>query len=176
MTNEGQTTDSQNKQHSAPDVIAVPSRLPGGPEARLGIHFGRAECFTIMTFSKEQEPVSLVVDNSNQQGCVSLLDLLQRHGVEALATRHIGHRPLAALTAAGIPVYLASGENVGEAAATLRKGKLQLLSADDSCREDSPVTGRGDAHGQQSAPGHAHGCGNGAGYGERFGHGVRGRR
>jgi predicted Fe-Mo cluster-binding NifX family protein len=176
MTEHTNDTAKHSSETTRPRIIAIPTRHPGGLDARLGIHFGRSECITIVTLREGAEPLVQAVDNREHRGVVGIIDLLRQHCVEAIAARHIGHRPLAALVAAGFPVYEANGNSARDAIAELEAGSMRLLTAGDSCREDSPVTGRGGAHGQHTVPGHGRGRGNDAGFGERCGHGGGGRR
>ena len=121
-------------QHPAPDVIAVPSAMPGGLEAKLGIHFGRCECFTIVA-REGSSWAATVVPNLGANSCVSVISMLKKYGAQAVAARHMGMRPLQACLEAGLTPYIANTSTVWEAVEQLTAGKLEMMGFADSCRE-----------------------------------------
>ena len=122
-------------------IVAVPSTAPGGLEAKLGQHFGRCECFTLVEVVDGQAGPATVLHNLSTSGCTGVLDLLRFQQVNAVLARNIGPRPLAACQMAGMPVYRARGVTVGAAIANWLAGTAEEFTQAASCA--GPAEARG---------------------------------
>ena len=88
-------------------LVAVPSLMPGGPEAAPNAHFGRCQVYTLARVENGKILEMGVQPNPLHQGgdCGSPVQALLRLGVNILLAGGMGIRPLQALQAAGIAVY-----------------------------------------------------------------------
>ena len=81
-------------------VLAIPSELPGGMDAGMGMHFGHCDIYTIV----EIENGAIKAQNTlpsiphQQGGCMAPVQYLAEHGVTAMLAGGMGMRPLKALT------------------------------------------------------------------------------
>jgi len=114
-------------------IIAVPTAGNGGLEEKLGQHFGRCECFTLVEVKDKAIAGATVLHNLSDSGCVGVLDLLRFHQASAVIARHIGQRPLAACQLAGLPVYRGRGPSVRAAVEHWLAGELDEIEEDSSC-------------------------------------------
>ena len=116
--------------------IAIPSTLPGGLEAEVGAHFGHCEIYTLVDVKDGQitqvgtlPPVAHV-----QGGCLTAVDHLAKHGVNALIAGGLGMRPLMGFNQAGIEVYQATGvATVGAAVQAMIGGGLPQFTREFTC-------------------------------------------
>lgn len=88
-------------------LVAVPSLMPGGPEAAPNAHFGRCQVYTLARVEDGKITEMGVQPNPMHQGgdCGGPVQALLRLGVNTLLAGGMGMRPLQALQAAGIAVY-----------------------------------------------------------------------
>ena len=88
-------------------LVAVPSLLPGGPDAAPNAHFGRCQLYTLARVEDGKIAEISVQPNPMHQGgdCGGPVQALLRLGVSTLLAGGMGMRPLQALQAAGIAVY-----------------------------------------------------------------------
>ena len=88
-------------------LVAIPSLIPGGPEATPHVHFGRCQVYTLARVENGKILEMGVQPNPMHQGgdCGSPVQALLRLGVDTLLAGGMGMRPLQALQAAGIAVY-----------------------------------------------------------------------
>lgn len=88
-------------------LVAVPSLMPGGPEAAPNAHFGRCQIYTLARVEEGKITEINVQPNPMHQGgdCDGPVQALLRLGVNTLLAGGMGMRPLQALQAAGIAVY-----------------------------------------------------------------------
>ena len=97
-------------------TLAIPSALPGGLEAGMGMHFGHCDIYTIVQI--EDGPVQH----------------LASHGVTALLAGGMGMRPLMGFQQAGVSVYYAGNyPTVGLAVQAFLDGKLPAFSTEFTC-------------------------------------------
>ena len=168
MTTELKPDQADQHVQLVPDVIAVPSSLPGGLDAKLGVHFGKCECFTIVTY-KGDEAQAEVVPNGPHGSCVNVVELLRSNKVQAVAAHHMGLRPLQSCYRVGITPYTVQATTVREACEQLRDGKLHAMDAQDSCHG-------AEGHGHRAGHGHGEGHQHMAGRGGRTRQGRGGGR
>lgn len=87
-------------------TYALPSLAPGGLDALLGRHFGKADCFTLVQVQDgalvDVEVIPGIPHGSG--GCLAPVRHLAASGVEVLIAGGIGARPLRGLLDAGIAV------------------------------------------------------------------------
>ena len=109
-------------------TLAIPSALPGGLEAGMGMHFGHCDIYTI-------ESVGTLPNVPHQQGgCLAPVQHLASHGVTALLAGGMGMRPLMGFQQAGVSVYYAGNyPTVGLAVQAFLDGKLPAFSTEFTC-------------------------------------------
>lgn len=105
------------------EIVAVPSKLPGGLEARVSGHFGKCEAFTLVEVANGK-PVSVaVVPNVGHGDCAEPVKLLIARGVTRVVAAGMGRTPLAALQAADIAISaVPAASAVGEAISAVLAG------------------------------------------------------
>ena len=117
-------------------IVAFPSEQPGGLEARLSMHFGHSEMFTLLTVDEGQvKEVKAVPGIPHEHGgCLAPVGFLAEQGVKALVAGGMGMRPLMGFNQAGIEVLHNSGlPTVGQAAEAFIEGKLPRFGQDQTC-------------------------------------------
>jgi predicted Fe-Mo cluster-binding NifX family protein len=121
-------------------LVAFPSNAPGGLDAALSAHFGHCEAFTLVRLRDgEAEEVCILPAAAThvEGGCLAVVELLARAGVQAVIAGGIGGRPLAGLQQAGIAVYRApAAASVRVAAAALADGQLAQFGPEFVCGSD----------------------------------------
>ena len=117
-------------------VLAMPSELPGGMDAGMGMHFGHCAIYTIV----EIENGAVVAQSTlasiphQQGGCMAPVQYLADHGVTALLAGGMGMRPLMGFTQMHIDVFFAGNcASVGQAVEAFSQGKLNRFSTDQTC-------------------------------------------
>lgn len=115
--------------------LAVPSAAPGGLGADRSGHFGRCECFTVVDCAEGNIKKVAVVANLPhiEGGCLAPVNLLQSHGVNAIAVSGIGMRPLMGFQSAGIDVLTGTGNTVQDTVDAYLKCGLDPISEEDTC-------------------------------------------
>jgi predicted Fe-Mo cluster-binding NifX family protein len=117
-------------------LLAVPSEMPGGLDARISEHFGHCALYTIIEVENGAATTVNTLPNVPhvQGGCMAPVNHLAQHGVTALIAGGMGMRPLMGFKQAGIEVYYGAGvANVGEAVAAFVQGGLKQFSTDFTC-------------------------------------------
>ena len=117
-------------------IIAIPSALPGGLDAGMGMHFGHCEIYTIAEVEdgKVASVRTLPPIPHQQGGCLAPVQHLASHGVTALLAGGMGMRPLMGFQQAGVSVYYAGNyPTVGLAVQAFLDGKLPAFSPEHSC-------------------------------------------
>ncbi len=115
-------------------VLAVPSASPGGLDAACDVHFGRCECFTLVEIANGKVGGVSVVDNPPHTDCLGPVVLLAGNGVEAIAVRGIGARPLTGFQQAGIEVYIGQAATVAAMVDDFQAGRIAPADASNVCR------------------------------------------
>lgn len=104
-----------------------------GLDAPMDSRFGRAECFVV--YDSEQDRTETVDNAQNlaavQGAGIQAAKTVATLGVEAVITGHVGPKAFAALSAAGVRIYTASGCTVGEAIDRWRAGDLSAADRAD---------------------------------------------
>ena len=117
-------------------TLAIPSALPGGLEAGMGMHFGHCDIYTIVQIEDGAiKSVGTLPNVPHQQGgCLAPVQHLASHGVTALLAGGMGMRPLMGFNQAGITVYFENQTPiVGDAAKLVAAGSVPVMSADNAC-------------------------------------------
>ena len=117
-------------------TLAIPSALPGGLEAGMGMHFGHCDIYTIVQIEDGAiKSVGTLPNVPHQQGgCLAPVQHLASHGVTALLAGGMGMRPLMGFNQAGITVYYdAEHPIVGDAVRAVAAGEAPIMSADQAC-------------------------------------------
>ena len=85
-------------------TLAIPSALPGGLEAGMGMHFGHCDIYTIVQIEDGAiKSVGTLPNVPHQQGgCLAPVQHLASHGVTALLAGGMGMRPLMGFQQAGV--------------------------------------------------------------------------
>ena len=104
-------------------LLAVPSCMPGGLDAQMGMHFGHCDIYTILENVPHQ-----------QGGCMAPVQHLASHGVKALLAGGMGMRPLMGFQQVGVNVFFAGQyPTVGAAVQAFLEGKLPPFTMDFTC-------------------------------------------
>ncbi len=116
--------------------LAIPSALPGGLEAGMGMHFGHCDIYTIVDIEDGAiKAVSTLPNVPHQQGgCLAPVQHLASHGVTTLLAGGMGMRPLMGFRQVGIAVYYAGNyPAVGQSEPAIDEGKLPAFSTEFTC-------------------------------------------
>ena len=117
-------------------TLAIPSALPGGLEAGMGMHFGHCDIYTIVQIEDgASKSVGTLPNVPHQQGgCLAPVNYLADRGVTVLLAGGMGMRPLMGFLQEGGDVYYAAGiETVEKAVAAHIAGELPRFSPNHSC-------------------------------------------
>lgn len=117
-------------------IIAIPSNLPGGLEAGLGMHFGHCEVYTLVTFDGDTVTEVKTVEPIPHQhgGCMAPVEYLAGHGVQKIIAGGMGMRPLMGFQQKGIEALFAGHyTTVAQAVDAYIKGKLLPFSTENTC-------------------------------------------
>ena len=117
-------------------VVAVPSVMPGGLDAQMGMHFGHCDIYTIVEIEDNKiKSVSTLENVPHQQGgCLAPVQHLASHNVNVLLAGGMGMRPLMGFQQVGVEVYFAGQyPTVGTAVQAFLEGKLPPFSTDFTC-------------------------------------------
>ena len=117
-------------------TLAIPSALPGGLEAGMGMHFGHCDIYTIVQIEDGAiKSVGTLPNVPHQQGgCLAPVNYLADRGVTVLLAGGMGMRPLTGFNQAGITVYFENQTPiVGDAAKLVAAGSVPVMSADNAC-------------------------------------------
>ncbi len=116
--------------------IAVPSCLPGGLDAAIGMHFGKCDIFTVIDIADGAVSSVTTIPSVPHEhgGCLAPVQIMADNKVQAMLCGGMGMRPLQGFASAGIDVY-ATGLNktVGQAVDAFIAGKLAKFSPEHSC-------------------------------------------
>ncbi len=117
-------------------IVAIPSVMPGGLEAKVGEHFGHCEIYTLVEIgdSKVMSVNTLPNVPHEHGGCMAPVNYLAGNGVKALIAGGMGMRPLMGFKQMGIDVFHGGGaESVAVAVQALIAGELQRFSTESTC-------------------------------------------
>ena len=117
-------------------IIAIPSALPGGLDAGMGMHFGHCEIYTIAEVEdgKVASVRTLPPIPHQQGGCLAPVNYLAGEGVNVLLAGGMGMRPLMGFNQAGVEVYYAGNfPTVGLSVQAFIEGKLPAFTPEHSC-------------------------------------------
>lgn len=117
-------------------IIAIPSALPGGLDAGMGMHFGHCEIYTIAEVEdgKVASVRTLPPIPHQQGGCLAPVNYLAGEGVNVLLAGGMGMRPLMGFNQMGISVYFAGNQpTVGMAVQAFCQGKLTEFTPEHTC-------------------------------------------
>ena len=117
-------------------LLAVPSGLPGGLDAPMGMHFGHCDIYTLVEVEGDAIVSVTTLENvpHQQGGCLAPVQHLASHNVTKLLAGGMGMRPLMAFQQVGVEVYYAGQQpTVGSAVKAFLEGKLPPFSTDFTC-------------------------------------------
>ena len=117
-------------------VIAIPSALPGGLDAGMGMHFGHCEIYTIAEVEdgKVTSVRTLPPIPHQQGGCLAPVNYLAGEGVNVLLAGGMGMRPLMGFNQAGVEVYYAGNfPTVGQSVQAFIERRLPAFTPEHSC-------------------------------------------
>lgn len=117
-------------------TIAIPSEMPGGLEAALGMHFGHCDIYTLVDAENGAIVGVRTLPNvpHQQGGCMAPVNHLAQNGVQVLIAGGMGMRPLMGFQQVGIQVFHSSGApTVGQAVQALLMGSLPAFSTEFTC-------------------------------------------
>lgn len=123
--------------------ICVPVTQDNGLQSPVSLHFGSAPMFLIV--DTDTNACTTIV-NQNQHhghgGCSPLRSLVG-HEIDGIVVGGIGMGAIMKLRAAGITVFMAEQDTVGEAVAACVAGKLKEVDPQNACAHH----GHGHDHG-----------------------------
>ena len=99
-------------------------------------HFGHCDVFTIVDIEDGEIKNTSIVENVShaQGGCMVPVNLLSQQNANALIVGGIGMRPFLGFRQVGIEVYYSpNSENVGAVVDDLIKGRLQIITEQQTC-------------------------------------------
>lgn len=111
-------------------IVAIPTIGEGGLESERSGHFGHCDCFTLVEIEGDAIAEVRTVQNPPhvEGGCLTPVNLLASHDVDAILVAGMGARPLAGFNQVGIAVYFENATpNVGEAIQLLLAGDVELM-------------------------------------------------
>ena len=117
-------------------IIAVPSAMPGGLDAQMGMHFGHCDIYTIVEAEDGKiKSVSTLENVPHQQGgCLAPVQHLASHNVNVLLAGGMGMRPLMGFQQVGVQVFFAGNQlTVGSAVNAFLADQLQPFSMEFTC-------------------------------------------
>ncbi|MCE5202943.1 MAG: NifB/NifX family molybdenum-iron cluster-binding protein [Coriobacteriales bacterium] len=123
-------------------VLAVPTLGEGGLESERSGHFGHCDCFTLVEIEDGKIAGVRIVENPPHVdgGCLTPVNLLASHGVDALIVAGMGARPLAGFNDAGITVFFEDETpGVADAVQLVIEGEVDVMDSRFVC-------GGGDHH------------------------------
>ena len=118
-------------------ILAIPSDMPGGLDAKMSMHFGHCDIYTLVTIEDSVVRSVTTLENTPHQqgGCMASVQHLVSHGVEKLLVGGMGMRPLTGFQQAGVEVYFAGRHpTVGAAVEAFLEGGLPPFSPDLTCK------------------------------------------
>jgi len=117
-------------------LIAVPSAMPGGLDAAMGMHFGHCDIYTLVEIEDNAvKNVSTLENVPHQQGgCMAPVQHLASNGVNKILAGGMGMRPLMGFQQVGIEAFFAGlSPTVGAAIEAFTAGKLIPFSTENTC-------------------------------------------
>ena len=116
-------------------IIAVPSAMPGGLDAQMGMHFGHCDIYIVEAEDGKIKSVSTLENVPHQQGgCLAPVQHLASHNVNVLLAGGMGMRPLMGFQQVGVQVFFAGNQlTVGSAVNAFLAGQLQPFSMEFTC-------------------------------------------
>ncbi len=117
-------------------LIAVPSAMPGGLDAAMGMHFGHCDIYTLVEIEDNAVKNVRTLENvpHQQGGCMAPVQHLASNGVNKILAGGMGMRPLMGFQQMGIEAYFAGQfPTVGAAIEAFNAGKLMPFSTENTC-------------------------------------------
>lgn len=117
-------------------LIAIPSCLPGGLDANMGMHFGHCEIYTLVEVENGEVKEVRTLDPipHHHGGCMAPVQYLANAGVKVLLAGGMGMRPLMGFQQVGVEVYFAGMfPTVGMAVKAFLAGNLQPFTLEYTC-------------------------------------------
>ncbi|MBQ3060559.1 MAG: NifB/NifX family molybdenum-iron cluster-binding protein [Desulfovibrio sp.] len=117
-------------------LLAVPSGMPGGLDAPMGMHFGHCDIYTLVEVENNVVTAVSTLENvpHQQGGCMAPVQHLASHGVKKLLAGGMGMRPLIGFQQVGVEVFYAGQQpSVGAAVQAFLEGKLPAFSTEFTC-------------------------------------------
>lgn len=117
-------------------VLAVPSIGEGGLDGERSGHFGHCDCFTLVKIADGAVAEVSIVDNPPhvEGGCLTPVNLLASHGVQALIVAGMGARPLAGFDQVGIKVFFEDvTPGIRDAVQMVLDGNVMVMDPSHAC-------------------------------------------
>ncbi len=112
--------------------LCIPTEGSGGPDARVGEHFGRVPTFTLV--DSETGAIEVLDNTSEHMGGAGLpAELLARAGVDVVLCSGLGRRAIHLLSDAGVSVCTGMTGTVAEVVAAWKGGDLPKAGESDAC-------------------------------------------
>ena len=117
-------------------LVAIPSAMPGGLDAQMGMHFGHCDIYTLVEVEDGAIKNVSTLENVPHQhgGCMAPVQHLASHGVKVLLAGGMGMRPLMGFQQVGVSVFFAGMfPTVGAAVQAYAEGRLQPFITEFTC-------------------------------------------
>ena len=117
-------------------LVAIPSAMPGGLDAQMGMHFGHCDIYTLVEVEDGAIKNVSTLENVPHQhgGCMAPVQHLASHGVKVLLAGGMGMRPLMGFQQVGVSVFFAGMfPTVGAAVQAYAEGRLQPFTTEFTC-------------------------------------------
>jgi len=111
--------------------ICIPTRTNEGLEAKCGGDIRTARFFTVVDLDEDKLTVVPNNEHTENQGVCHALEQVGMDNIDAIVCRRIGRGAYYSLSDAGVDVYLAKGDTVGELVTDAREGRLKPASTDE---------------------------------------------
>ena len=112
--------------------IVIPTNDKNGIDAKVAMHFGRCETYTLL--DEEGKLIEVIGNISEHMGGTGLPpELMKKHGADILLCRGLGSMAIDLCKKLDIDVYVCQAETVKEIFDKWKSGALDKAGNDDSC-------------------------------------------
>ena len=116
-------------------LICVPTEDQSGLDARIGEHFGRVPCYTVV--NTESSAVK-VIDNTGVHGAATGMtpaEIIAREGADVVLCAGLGRRAISMFEGHGIRVFVGATGTVQDVIDAYQNGQLSEATDADACAQ-----------------------------------------
>ena len=121
--------------------IAIPCAGEASLQARVSSHFGRCDCYAVVTLEDREVKAVEQVSNGAHSDCASPVRALAEKGVSLMLVEAMGMRPYLAFKELGIEVRCGITGTVAEAVESYLKGETFAMAQDGLCGQHANMNG-----------------------------------